>query len=245
MHKDSETLLHSRDAEELREACGREGCPVCTVVRNEMERAMDTWQYEGFTDGEQREEVVRAHGFCSLHTWQLAQYNTQFQFAVVYKDILSDLLETIGDEDGGVVGPAQTWMQAVKRWFQPRSDRHEMAYQGYKRCPLCRTRTHLEQRIVECLVEIIQSEAWQILLRHSTGLCRHHFQQASHYAHGHFPEQYLILVICQRECLQRTLNDVNELIRKHDYRFREEPWGDEMTAWRRAAELCAGNVGVY
>jgi hypothetical protein len=38
---------------------------------------------------------------------------------------------------------------------------------------------------------------------------------------------------------------VKELIRKHDYLANAEPRGDEMTAWRRAAELCAGNPGVH
>jgi hypothetical protein len=44
--------------------------------------------------------------------------------------------------------------------------------------------------------------------------------------------------------VQRVLAEVRELIRKHDYRFQQESHGEEMTAWRRAAELCAGNPGV-
>jgi hypothetical protein len=40
-------------------------------------------------------------------------------------------------------------------------------------------------------------------------------------------------------------DEVKELIRKHDYLANAEPRGDEMTAWRRAAELCAGNPGVH
>jgi len=52
------------------------------------------------------------------------------------------------------------------------------------------------------------------------------------------------LLECQQVCMQRTLEEVQELIRKHDYRFGDEARGQEMTAWRRAAELCAGNPGV-
>jgi hypothetical protein len=44
--------------------------------------------------------------------------------------------------------------------------------------------------------------------------------------------------------MRRVLDEVEELVRKHDYRFRDEPQGDEMTSWRRAAELCAGQPGV-
>lgn len=40
------------------------------------------------------------------------------------------------------------------------------------------------------------------------------------------------------------LDEVKELVRKHDYRFEDESQGEEMTSWRRAAELCAGNPNV-
>ena len=52
------------------------------------------------------------------------------------------------------------------------------------------------------------------------------------------------LLDCQRTCIQRVLEEVRELIRKHDYRFSDEPRGDEMLSWRRAAVLCAGNPGI-
>jgi len=61
--------------------------------------------------------------------------------------------------------------------------------------------------------------------------------------------------VCSRERLQalvttaRAQGDVleqelSELIRKSDYRFRDEPRGLEATSWRRAAERLAGMSGV-
>ncbi|HEV2583635.1 MAG TPA: hypothetical protein VGT44_22430 [Ktedonobacteraceae bacterium] len=40
------------------------------------------------------------------------------------------------------------------------------------------------------------------------------------------------------------LGEVQELVRKHDYRYQLEARGDEMTSWRRAAQICAGQPGV-
>jgi hypothetical protein len=40
----------SRDSDALRAACGREGCPACTVVLEYLERSVDNWEYEGFSD---------------------------------------------------------------------------------------------------------------------------------------------------------------------------------------------------
>jgi hypothetical protein len=70
MSRKMQGVKHSRDAEALRAACKREGCLVCTVVRSEMERAMDTWNYEGFSEVEARHALIRSRGFCPLHTWQ-------------------------------------------------------------------------------------------------------------------------------------------------------------------------------
>src|SRR5436309_12920008 len=85
----------SRDADSLRAAFGREGCPVCLVVLEAMQHAMDSWQYEGFSDVEHRHELIRSRGFCPLHTWQVAQFNTAFQLALVYHAVLTDILSSM------------------------------------------------------------------------------------------------------------------------------------------------------
>lgn len=248
MHKDVDSAHHSRDADLLRVASRREGCPVCIVVLENMDLAMDTWNYEGFTDVADRQFLARIRGFCPLHTWQLAQRNNTFQLAVVYQEILSEMVETMNNEGreqrNGSQGAGE-WMAGVRRLFQPDSPPSESAAQMYALCPFCRTRANIEQRIVERLVELVQSEEIQQLLCQSTGLCRLHFAQASQYAEERKPAQQRTLIACQRACLQRTLDEVKELIRKHDYHFSEEPRGEEMTSWRRAAKLCAGNPGVY
>src|SRR5438874_6306324 len=97
MQKDDKAN-RSRDADSLRAAFGREGCPVCIVVLASMRRAMDAWQYEGFTDVEQRHELIRSRGFCPLHTWQLTQLNTAFQLALVYSGVLFDVLASLKQE---------------------------------------------------------------------------------------------------------------------------------------------------
>ena len=40
--------------------------------------------------------------------------------------------------------------------------------------------------------------------------------------------------------LQRLDEQLGELIRKHDYRFKDEARGSEMLSWKRAAGLVAG-----
>lgn len=47
--------------------------------------------------------------------------------------------------------------------------------------------------------------------------------------------------VAQGDALEQQLG---ELIRQSDYRFRTEPRGQEATSWRRAAELFAGAPAV-
>ena len=248
MRKDADTTMHSRDAHDLHTACQREGCPVCTVVLENMDRVMDTWNYEGFTDVEHRQNLIRTRGFCPLHTWQLAQRNNAFQLAIIYREVLSDLLEKMGGEQAQTTHALRSteehWLADVKHWFQPVSSTHENATQFFAGCSLCQTRTTLEQRVMGRLIDLLPSEEMQSLLRQSTGLCRLHFIQISQILSEH-SSLHSILLASQRICLQRVLDEVKELVRKHDYHANAEPRGDEMTAWRRAAELCAGNLGVH
>jgi hypothetical protein len=92
MRKEDVAVHPSRDADSLRAAFTPEGCPICTVVLEYMNLAMDTWNYEGFTDVEHRHALIRSRGFCPLHTWQLAQRNNAFQLALIYREVLTDLL---------------------------------------------------------------------------------------------------------------------------------------------------------
>ncbi len=105
-------------------------------------------------------------------------------------------------------------------------------------------RAAAEERFTGTLLEQLSSQEMRTLLCQSTGLCLQHFAQARQQAESNDPAILHPLLECQRTCVQRVLEEVRESIRKHDYRYIDEPRGSEMTSWRRAAQLCAGNPGV-
>lgn len=249
MGGEPKTSNHSRDAALLQAAFHQEGCPVCRVVLENMHMAMDTWNYEGFTDVAHRQLLARVRGFCPVHTWQLAERNNTFQLAVVYKEILEDMLDTMRTphaSEGRYQQSGVDWLVGLRRLFQgePAPSTQDTDHL-YDACPFCRTRTELEERVVGRLGELVRDETMLDLLCHSTGLCRVHFLHVLHDADAHTPSPQQALFECQRSCLQRSFEEIQEQIRKHDYRFSQEPHGEEMTAWRRAAELCAGSPGVW
>jgi len=48
-------------------------------------------------------------------------------------------------------------------------------------------------------------------------------------------------VSVQRVIWERLTDQLSEIIRKSDYRFLDEPWGEEGDAWLRAIAVLAGS----
>lgn len=238
----------SRDSDALQAACEQEGCPVCHVLLAYMQQAMDSWQYEGFTDVAHRHDVINARGFCPLHTWQLAQRNNAFQLGIIYRDILSDVLPALqkerdnarsGNKAGAGTPSLIAWLKG-----QEQPAKADYAQPDFAACYFCALRARMEHRLIETLIEQLRFEEMRVLLSHATGLCLLHFAQAYAQAVARHEEALHFLLDCQYACMQRVSDDIEELVRKHDYRASNEVPGDEMVSWRRAAELCAGNPGV-
>ena len=241
----------SRDTDSLRAACEREGCPVCTVVLEYLERSIDNWEYEGFSDVQHRYELIHSRGFCPLHTWQLAQRSNGFRLGLIYTEILTDVEQKLDQDYHRLVATDDTVSKREsvlkrwrRRWFHWGDEAPEKANPRYDQCPFCRTRSNIEQRLISTLVQQLRSEEMRLLLSQTIGLCLVHLAQARHQAEIEEPTVSGHILACQLTCIRRVLEELRELVRKHDYRFSDESRGQEMTSWRRAAQLGAGNRDV-
>ena len=240
MQEETNDVQRSREADDLRAAYGREGCPICLVVLEYLEHAMDGWEFEGFTDVEHRHQLIRSRGFCPLHTWQLAQRHNAFQLALVYNEVLTDVLQELDPDDSSAPKRGSIW----NRGWRKKSHQNDVR-PAFEDCPFCQSRETAQERLISTLVQLLNAEEERTLLSRSTGLCLTHFSLARQFAEEQYPETVPHFIACQRTCIQRVLEELRELARKHDYRFSGEPRGDEMLSWRRGAELCAGNPGVW
>jgi len=251
MQEEPIEIQRSRDTDSLRAAFGHEGCPVCTVVLEYLDRSIENWEYEGFTDVQHRHELIHSRGFCPLHTWQLAERGNPFALGLIYNEVLTDVEDKLNRDyrrlaaaDGSASKRESVLKRWWRRWVHQRGETSMSANPRYGDCPFCRTRSTIEERLISTLVQQLRDEEMRLLLSQSTGLCLVHLAQARHQAEGEEPTVLRHVLSCQLTCTRRVLEEVRELVRKHDYRFHEEPLGNEMTSWRRGAELCVGNPGV-
>jgi hypothetical protein len=225
-------MQKSREYQTLSYACAQEGCPLCRLTQESIARYLDTWKYELFTDVDVRKELQRAQGFCNQHTWQLAHMGAILQLAQAYRDIITDLTERLQKDPGEGTATASG---LFRRLFENNNRREP------EQCPACRHREEAEFRYIHTLRKALLDPDFYRQLETSSGLCLHHFYLSCELKMSDTPGDWLSLLRkAQLACLQRLDEQLQELIRKHDYRFKDEVRGVEMASWKRAAGMIAG-----
>ncbi|GCE03987.1 DUF6062 family protein [Dictyobacter aurantiacus] len=225
-------MVKTREYQALLSACAREGCLLCNLVHESIYRYLDSWKYELFTDVEIRQELRNTQGFCYIHTWQLARMGATLPIAQAYRDILSDTIDQL-QQNSSATGPSGG---LFRRLFENKEDATNKPD-----CPACKQKAQAEERYIHSLRQALLDDEFLAALSQSTGLCLDHFKLASEMRTKEVPGNwYQRLRQAQLTCLQRLDAQLGELIRKHDYRFKEEERGSEMLAWKRAAGLVAG-----
>jgi Family of unknown function (DUF6062) len=218
----------SHEYQALMDACLKEGCALCRLAHESTRRYLESWKYEMFTDTTIRTELREAQGFCHTHTWELAHMCAALPLAQAYRDIISDRMEELQRGDKAI--------SSGKRWRYLLVSKQQRPL-----CPACRSRAQAEKRYAYTLRQALTNEAFYTQFCASQGLCLKHFRLASEFKAADVSEEGLALLRkAQLACLQRLDAQLTDLIRKHDYRFKDEERGAEMLSWKWAAGLVAG-----
>lgn len=106
-------------------------------------------------------------------------------------------------------------------------------------CPVCSLVQARERDHIGTLLAHLEGPGALVeVYARSDGLCLAHFRQTLSQASG--GSQARLLVGAQNSVWQRLYADLSEFIRKNDQRFRDEPFGEERDAWRRALAAISG-----
>lgn len=104
-------------------------------------------------------------------------------------------------------------------------------------CQLCDAQAHDVAQAANLLAQRLRQAEWQGRYEASEGLCLPHLRQVLQSAS---PEVRAWLISNESQRWQELRRQLQEVIRKHDYRFQQEPWGDEVGSWRRAIHKLYG-----
>lgn len=216
---------------ELREAMGQWGCPLCRLSLKAERAFIDSLNYERVLDLKTRDDLKAARGLCEDHSrmWQQVQ-GSALGVAIVYRVAVLDLLR-------------DTEPEAARRgtFLRPRSGAVEVAERlaPSEPCPACEIGRSTVARFADLLLNDIQEHETQSLLLASGGLCLPHLRITLERRGA--GRGYEVLMAVQREAWQRLIDELDEFIRKNDYRFTDEIMTeDEGTAWSRALDVIVG-----
>lgn len=211
---------------EVREALQEDGCAVCRLAVRSVTRWLSAVAYDQVNDIDLRTELRAARGFCNVHAHRwLREVRNPLSTAIVYQDLLRAGLREIaaeGSRSGGLLrallGGAETTRPA---------------------CPACGVQKEAEGRYLAALLATAASDAQA--LEDSYGLCLPHARAALRRG-GRGAQRALEQT---RASIARLQAELDEVIRKEDYRFRhEERTDDERSAPVRAVARAAGADGL-
>lgn len=220
----------------LLEALRDAGCPLCRLGDRAARRFVEGVLYESVTDPEMRATLVTAHGFCPTHSQRLASHHDGLGSAIIYRSILKhlegELASLVEADDRGLVARLR------ERWDQEPA----ATLASHAPCPACEERDKAATRALSTFSANYQDPALHEALANSAGFCLPHLRLAA----TALPRSALALLLEQQQVIWAALHEeLDELIRKYDHRFSDEPMGSEKDSWQRSIRLTAGEPGVY
>lgn len=223
---------------EIREALGQEGCPVCRIIREAENRYFFWFVNENIHSLTTYEILANGGRLCHRHSWLLydwaAKEGSLQSSATLYSyitDLLTEDLRLAHKSSQRKAGP---FAGLSRRPLRPRVSRSPEA----QNCWVCRSIGQTEDTFLHFLCASLDDDMeMKESYARSSGLCVAHLQAA--FAKASAPVGSLLL--------QKAVSDLGQLKaqlleyeRKHDYRFRDEPWGEEKTSPQRAVSFSVG-----
>ena len=227
--------MHSRDSTrwDLEHSLSQEGCSICRLSQKGIAHFLDGLLYESVNDPGIRHHSTQSLGFCNRHAWQMRSVNgSALGMAFLNRDALNQWqrqLEQVQKPSG---------RDSLERF-------HKLAAHANRakaKCLACERQNEIEQRYIDTLIESLPEPDFCEALRQSEGLCRTHYARAS--AASPRVEALETLLEIQMEINTRLVAELDEFIRKNDYRFMSEGFGSEGNSWIRAIERLAGAEGA-
>ena len=197
-------------------------CAMCRLSDRSTRRALRAFFSEFVNDPQVRARFRKSRGFCRAHTPLLARCGDALGVAILFSDLTD---ETRRRWRSGIWGQKSGFLSRL------------LTGADEFPCPCCAAAAEAEERYVQAFAQGLKSDEllWDAV-KASHGLCVEHIERvgaaASHEEAGR-------LFQIELEKLDGLHAELEEFVRKNDYRFRTESWGPERDAWRRALDrLC-------
>jgi hypothetical protein len=214
---------------ELLDAMQAGGCPLCRLARKASDSYLNALIYEGVVDVQVREKLRDARGPCYRHAWRIARRRgSVLGVSIIYRDVVNTEIKAL---EAHAAAPTRRFARS-----EPDLARQLAATTD---CPACELEAGAAQRYAKTLLKHLKGEGIDAAYVAAGGLCLPHFRLVLQHAG---PEPARTLAAWQAAAWRQLRDELDELVRKHDYRFRSEPVSDEEAdSWERAVAMMVGD----
>ena len=236
-------LLTNLTAHKLLEACRAQGCPVCRLEQQDVERYLDRRFYESVNSPAWRDSLRASLGFCHEHAWLAVdqRLGDALGFSIIYHDLLNSVIKQLNDSSGSVPTSRRgaSLLRQVPEQARRMIEKILSALTPRKRCPVCDHRDEMTRSTLSVLVKELPGTEMTDALQASEGLCLPHLRLALEQIKDVSDQEKLLTI--HREKLESLSAELAEFIRKNDYQAVKEGFGREGDAWLRAVRMMVGN----
>ena len=223
---------------ELKRALAAPGCSLCRVGEEAVQRYLRFVLYESVNDAAFRGRLATAWGFCRRHAWHFLRLEwATMRDGLSTANITEGLLKTAEEVLDAYLSAAPDGLSRKRVVRAVEKLLHALTPAG--ECPACALQARHEAYALMVLLRVLEEEAWRERFERSDGLCLFHLRRPL--TGGEAPEQVRWLIEVHRRRFHGLLADLEEYMRKHDYRFSREPYGQERDAFVRATAALAGS----
>ena len=226
---------------DLRDALPQPGCPVCSLTERNSFRFLDALLYERVNDVGTREGLRKSLGFCNWHAWKCLEVpNAPLGLGIIHNDLLGVILERLSRIQHSFPLP----IPFIRRlWGNRKAKNAVPRLRPDHSCPACQSVRFFEEMYLRILLDYLGEEDFERGFSRSPGICFPHLIIAIEKHPGH--RNLGLLIQRQMKKWESLKAELEEFIRKHDYKYVHEPRGAESDSWKRALEMLAGKREVF
>lgn len=224
---------------ELKDALTAPGCALCRIGEQASARYLRFVLHESVNDLTVRNRLLAAWGFCGRHAWYLlrleeATIGDLLGTAILGEGLIEAVQQVIAEDRPDPRSRGQSATRARRRSLE----RLRLALEPKAECPACFRKREHETYALSILINALDDSGWRERVASSAGLCLNHLRAALQAGEDSDVIQWLLAEQGRR--LNVLFKDLQEYIRKHDYRFADEAPGPERTAPARAIAHLSG-----
>ncbi len=227
------------------QASSEPGCPLCRLSEKSVTAYLGALMYELVNDPESRDQIRETLGFCNPHAHHLlAMTGSALGTGIIFRDVVNTILKQL--EGARYTLPRGVPLHRLPEALDPQrpaaaSEAAVRSLSPRAPCPVCVQQEKMEVLAISALLAGLDDEELRTALQSSAGLCLPHLRRALQAVRSQAAFEALVGIARDRYAALRA--ELDEFIRKNDYRFQHEGMGAEGDSWKRAVLSMTGRPG--